>query len=491
MRILMAVSEAAPFIKTGGLADVVSALSLSLAQDGHRVRIALPLYCVLDRTNLTALDGALSVSVGGHEELCTVYKTQLPGSNKKNPVVVYCIDHECFSRSTVIYGTATEPVGDNPFRFTLFSRAVFQLCEKIKWYPDVLHAHDWQTALVPVFLKYTERHHHFAQTRSLLTIHNLAFQCRCSSDNFLYTELDPSVFSRDFEFYGAMNILKAGISSADKINTVSPTYAQETKTQAFGCGLDGLLQYRSADYSGIVNGIDTAEWNPAHDSFIPKAYSHKNWRTGKAQAKEALQDALDLPRDPYIPLIGWANRLSEQKGIGECFGAYYGAAYHIVQNLGVQMAVVADGEPWCEKELEYLSRTLDNFKAVPYKRELEHLLYAGSDLYLMPSSYEPCGLSQLYALQYGTVPLVRKTGGLTDTVENYNQNTGSGSGFVFNDLTPSALYRTVEWAVETYKNRPKHFEALRVYGMQEDFSWKKSVKEYSALYEELVNKTTV
>ena len=484
MKILMAVSEAAPFVKTGGLADVVSALSLSLSQEGHRVRVVLPLYGVIDSSALTALEGQLTLSVGGHEELCTVYKTQMPCSTKKNPVVVYFIDHKCFSGSNAIYDTSAESSCDNTFRFTVFSLAVLQVCEKINWYPDVIHAHDWQSALSTVFLKY-RRQPHLANTRSLLTIHNIAFQGRGSSDKFYYTGLEESVFQSDFEYYGAMNILKAGILCADKINTVSQTYAQETKTPPFGYGLDGVLQYRCADYSGIINGIDTAQWNPAHDGFIPKPYSHKYWKTGKSKAKAALQESLGLPIDPKVAVIGWANRLSEQKGIGECFGSYYGAAYHICQNLDVQMAIVADGETWCEKELEYLSRILPNLKALPYSKDLEHLLYAGSDLYLMPSSYEPCGLAQLYAMQYGAVPIVRNTGGLADTVENYNQDTGAGKGFVFNDLTPSAIYRTVEWALDTYKNRRKDFYAMRLVGMREDFSWKRSVKEYSALYEHL------
>ncbi|MHB9296140.1 Glycogen synthase [Pillotina sp. SPG140] len=490
MKILMAASEATPLAKTGGLADVVSALSLNLAKEGHDVRIILPRYYCINRNNLVQLEGPLGVPVGGHEEWCAIYTATLPGSDEQHPIPVYCIDHERFFGRDGLYGTRGEPdFLDNPLRFTFFSRSVFQLCRKLQWFPDILHVHDWQTATAAVFLKYGERHNGFSNTRSVLTIHNLGYQGIYSKNNFYYANLSNNIFwDAGFADGNMMNLLKAGICCADKVNTVSPNYANETKTPEYGFRLDGVLRYRSHDYCGILNGIDTDVWNPKHDPYIPVPYSREDI-SGKQAAKALLQKEFGLEIKSHVPIIGMVTRFAEQKGVAEVFGPAYGSAWAICTTMELQFAITGSGELWCEEELRSLSTRLPNLKAVicGVSENLSHLIEAGSDFFLMPSRYEPCGLNQMYSQAYGTIPIVRNTGGLSDTVENYNQNTGEGTGFMFNDLNPSAIYNTVGWANWAYYNRRADIERMRLVGMEKDFSWKKSAQAYIDLYQRLVN----
>jgi starch synthase len=481
----MASSEAVPFAKTGGLADAVSALSLALAKLGHEVKIVLPRYYNIDRGKLTLLEGEMGVPVGGFEEWSAVYKTTMPGSPEKNLVEVYFIDHEIFFGRDGIYGSHFEPdFIDNPRRFTFFSLSVFQLCQKIKWYPDILHAHDWPTALVPAFLKFGKREGRFAKTVSVLTIHNLGYQGIYHKDNFHYTGLGWNIYyEQGFEDWGMMNMLKAGVYAADKLNTVSQTYRDETMTQSSGFRLDGPLNYRNADYQGIRNGIDDEVWNPSTDKLIPKTYTVKDL-SGKAAAKKALQEAFGLHPDPDVPVIGMITRLAGQKGIGELFGPSYGSAYSICHDMNLQFVLIGTGESWCENEARRLSSHLSNFKAkIDYSEKLSHLIEAGSDFFLMPSRYEPCGLNQMYSLVYGTIPIARRTGGLADTIENYNQETGEGTGFLFDDLTPSSIYNTVGWAIWAYYNQKEHIKTMRERGMRGDFSWATSARQYVEMYQ--------
>ncbi len=487
MKILMATSEAVPFAKTGGLADAVSALSLALAKLGHDVRLVMPRYYGIDRDTLELLEGPLGVPVGYGEEWSAVYTTTLPGSGPENPVRVYLVDHEGFFGREGIYGTQAEPdFFDNPRRFIFLSRSVFQVCRKLDWYPEVLHAHDWPTALVPVFLKYGERTGPFARTSSVLTIHNLGYQGVYGKDFYPYAKLGWDLFAEaGFEDWERMNLLKAGLHCADRLTTVSPTYAEETKTHAYGFRLDEVLRRRSAEYVGILNGIDAEVWNPRLDGYIPRRYGSEDL-SGKAEAKAALQDEFGLPRDPSVPVIGMVTRLTEQKGVGELFGPSYGSAWSICSDMRIQMVLLGSGEKWCEMEIRSLASRIPNFKAmIGYNERLSHLIEAGSDFFLMPSRYEPCGLNQMYSLAYGTPPIVRRTGGLADTVENFDQDAGTGTGFMFEDLTPRSIYDTVGWAVWAYYNRREQVEAMRLRGMALDFSWELSAKKYAELYRSL------
>jgi len=495
MKILMVCSEAVPFAKAGGLADMVPALSLSLAKLGHEVKIVLPRYYSIDKGDLKHVPGALGVPVGGGEEWCGVCSAVLPGSGKKKPVEVYLIDHEIYFGRDGIYGSVHEPdFLDNPRRFTFFSRAAFQLCHKLGWYPDVFHAHDWMSALVPVYLRFAERRvagssGHFDDAASLLTVHNLGYQGIYSKGNFDYTGLGWDVFyAAGFEDWSMINFLKAGLYSADKLNTVSPTYAEETRTAEHGFRLDGVLQYRGEDYSGILNGIDSDAWNPKNGLSIPAPYSSADV-SGKALAKAELQRRMGLPVDPEVPVVGMITRLTEQKGVWELFGPGHGSAWDICSDMKLQMAILGSGEAWCQNEVLGLSSRLSNVKAhVGYSEDLSRLIEAGSDFFLMPSRYEPCGLNQMYSLAYGTLPIVRRTGGLADTVENHDGDSGGGTGFMFDDLTPRAIYDTVGWAVWTWYNHPEHIAAMRVRAMEKDFSWEKSALKYVGLYEETLAK---
>jgi len=490
MKILMVSSEAVPWAKTGGLADMVSALSISLAKLGHEVKIVIPRYYSIDRGKLKLLPGAMGTPMGcGIQEWSAVYYTDMPGTGKKNPVKVYFIDHEIFFGRDGIYGSHAESdFMDNPRRFSFFCRAVFQLCRKIEWYPDVLHAHDWPAAIAPVYLKFAERvpggDKGFKKTISILTIHNLGYQGIYGKGNYDYMGLGWDVFyNAGFEDWSMLNMLKAGLYSADKINTVSPNYAEETKTQAGGFRLDGVLRYRNADYCGILNGIDTNVWNPAKDKHIPEPYSVKDL-AGKKKAKEALQREFNLPPDQNVPVIGMVTRLTDQKGVGDLFGPTYGSAWSICRDLELQMVLLGSGEYWCESEISGLASRLSNFKAkIGYSEKISHLIEAGSDFFLMPSRYEPCGLNQMYSLIYGTLPIVRRTGGLADTVENFDEKAGTGTGFMFDYLSPSSIYDTVTWAVWTWYNRKKEIKKMQERGMTQDFSWELSAKKYVDLYE--------
>ena len=500
LKILMCASEAVPFAKTGGLADAVSSLSLALARLDHEVTIIMPRYYCVNRDNLKRLEGALGVPMAGGEEWSAVYTTELPGSSDlKKPVKVYFIDHEGFFGRDGIYGTPFEPdFLDNPRRYAFFCRACFQLCRKINWYPDILHAHDWPAALAPVFLRYGERYRtvsasgvinesgetgSFAKTKSVLTIHNLGYQGIYSKDSFFYTSLGWDVFYQaGFDDWNMMNLLKAGINSADRINTVSPNYARETLTQQGGFRLDGPLRCRADDYTGILNGIDTTVWNPSLDRCLPAPFSAEDM-SGKAKAKKALQRRYGLPETTKVPLIGMICRLTEQKGIGELFGPSYGSAFSICLDMDLQFVFLGEGEAWAEHEINNLASRLSNFQAyIGYDDELSHLIEGGSDFFLMPSHYEPCGLNQMYSLTYGTIPIVRNTGGLSDTVQNYNEKTGDGTGFMFDYLSPNSIYDTVGWAVWAWYNKKDHIEKMRLRGMTQDFSWEKSAHQYVELY---------
>ncbi|GMO44082.1 MAG: glycogen synthase GlgA [Termitinemataceae bacterium] len=491
MKILMCSSEAVPFAKTGGLADAVSSLALALAKLGHDVKIVMPRYYSIDKSKLTQLKDAMGVPMGaGIEEWCAVYHTSMPGSLEKNPVEVYFIDHEIFFGRDGIYGTHVNPdFIDNPRRFSFFSRSIFQLCHKIQWFPEILHAHDWPSAPVCAYLKFALRHGAFEKTASILTIHNLGYQGCYHKGNFEYTGLGWNVFyDGGFEDWDKMNMLKSGIYSADKLNTVSVTYCEETKMQETGFMLDMPLRYRSADYRGILNGIDDEVWNPKTDKYIPKPYSSTDF-AGKVAAKTALQKEFGLTVDPTIPIFGMISRLTSQKGVGALFGPGYGSAFSFCNDINLQFVLLGTGETWCENEVQSLAWRLPNFMArIGYSEKISHLIEAGSDFFVMPSVYEPCGLNQMYSLAYGTLPIVRRTGGLADTVRNYDQETGEGTGFMFNYLSPRAIYDTVGWAAWAYYNRRDDINKMRVRGMKQDFSWNLSAKKYEEMYKSALEK---
>lgn len=488
MKILMVSAEAVPFAKTGGLADAVSAMAGNLSLAGNDVKIVMPRYYKIDRNKLTKLDGAMGVPVGTGQEWTAVYMTNLPGFPA---VEVYFIDHElCFGRDGV-YGTKSEPdFHDNPYRFSLLAHGAFQLCNKLGWFPDIVHAHDWSAGLVPVLLKHVCRQQpQFSHTASVYTIHNMGYQGVYGKDKFPDLGIDWNLYyGAGFERNGAINFMQAGITCADMITTVSPTYAHEIQTPEGGFGLDGLLRVRTDVVRGIVNGVDIDTWNPSKDKYLPANYSVKNM-DGKAECKKALQEYFGLPVRADVPVIGLISRLVSQKGIAEVFAPTYGSLFRICSTMDLQFVLLGSGEKWCEEEINNLQSKLPNFRAkIGYSENLSHLIEAGSDFFLMPSQYEPCGLNQMYSELYGTLPIVRRTGGLADTVQNYNQETGDGTGFMFDSLTPGSVYDTIGWAVWAYYNKKEHIRKMQEKAMKMDFTWKASCKKYEEVYKEAIDR---
>ncbi len=477
----MVTSESVPFAKSGGLADMVGALSAELKAQGQDVRIVMPRYYSINRENLANL-GSLCVHMGYGEEWCQVFQTNLPGTE----VTVYFIDHEQYFGRNGIYGpTPASSFDDNPQRFAFLSVASFALCRKLGWIPDVMHCHDWVSGPVALLLKAKERWRDFSGTSSVMTIHNLGYQGNFGTEMASALPLSLQEIEDHHGLHmGDINYLKMGIENAEIVSTVSPGYAEEIKTPAFGFSLDGSLRYRQNDLFGIINGMDYGEWNPEDDPFIaPFNFSADSFEA-KAALKMELQKESGLEVNPDIPLIGMVSRLADQKGFGDLCGPGHGKLYSMLHDMRVQFIIVGTGEAWCENELRSLDYSLGNLKCyITYSNRLAHRVEGASDFFLMPSRYEPCGLNQLYSLRYGTLPIVRRTGGLADTVEQYDERNGSGTGFLFDDLNPLSIYFSVGWAVSTWYDRPHHIERMRKTAMSRRFTWETSAGRYRELYQ--------
>jgi len=485
MKILMVASEVSPYVKTGGLADMVAALSTSLSASGHDVRIVIPRYYRIDRKRLQAIPGVLVCHIGEAEYYTQVFEQNIPSSK----TIVYFIDYEQYFGREGIYGDEkTSDFPDNPARYSLLSHAALQICLKQAWMPDIIHLHDWQASLLSSLIKCSNQYPQFKTVKTVLSIHNIGYQGIYSKEYFHCTGLDWNVYyASGLEDRDCINFLKSGIVCSDKITTVSPTYAKQIKTQEYSFGLDGILKDRERDVSGILNGIDTDIWNPQTDALITSKFS-KSSIEKKIVNKKTLQEKMSLEISEDTPIIGMVTRLSEQKGIAELFAPNYGCAYSVASNMKVQFAIIGEGEAWCENELLSLSRQLPNFRVfIGYDETLSHLLQAGSDFFLMPSRYEPCGLSQMYAMRYGTIPIVRRTGGLSDTVENYNETTGEGTGFMFDNLSPSSIYDTIGWACFAYYNKKTHITKMRTRCMEANFSVAFSASKYLELYKSIID----
>ena len=487
LRVVMVTSEAVPFAKAGGLGDMVGALADALARQGHDARVVLPRYYGIDTARLRRIGVPLGVPLGGGEEWCGVWEGRTPGAD----VPVYLLEHEQLYGRDGIYGTRTEPdFRDNLRRFALLCRGAFQLAKALDWVPQVVHAHDWPGALAPVYLNTVERAGAFADTGSVLTIHNLGHQGVFDKAQYPTIGLPWEQFhGAGFEFFDHVNLLQAGLRAADVLTTVSPTYAAEIQTPVFGHRMDRLLRHRRDDLFGVLNGMDYAEWNPESDTYLAATYTDRGFKRGKARNKAALQEAFGLPIDPSLPLYGMVSRLVDQKGFGALCGPTHGRLASMCTDFGLQFAILGTGEAWCERELTSLAARHPNLGVrIGFDERLAHLVQAGADFFLMPSAYEPCGLAQMYALRYGTLPIVRRTGGLADTVVNYDQSTGDGTGFVFDLLTPAAIYDTVGWSLWAWHNRPQHLDAMRRRGMRARFSWDAAAERYAELYQGAIDR---
>ena len=478
LKILFVASECAPYAKVGGLADVVAALPKVLRQHGHDVRILIPLYSSIDRSryDISFAKSACVHMGNGEEQWVGIHRTLLEGQ-----VPVWLLDCERFFGRPGIYDQPWGEYTDNAFRYALLSKAALQVCKDTDFIPDVMHAHDWPTALVSVFLKTWDRRlSPLSETASVLTIHNIGYQGIYHASAFPYIGAAAEHFHADkFEDHGNINLLKAGIWFADAITTVSPTYALEILGPIGGHGLAPHLFHRRGDLVGILNGADYEHWNPEMDPLIPERYSLDNLG-GKAACKAALQQRLGLDARPEWPVFGIVSRFAQQKGFDLIRAALPWALNHMV----MQVAVLGQGDPGTEDFFRSLSRLYRGRVGIQigFSNELSHWIEAGSDFFLMPSIYEPCGLGQMYALKYGSLPVVRATGGLEDTVENYNEATGEGTGFKFLAPSGQALHDTIGWAVSTWFDRPHHIEMLRRTAMVQDFSWERSARSYDAVY---------
>jgi starch synthase len=478
--VLFVAPECAPLAHVGGLGDVVAALPIALRRLGYDARIVIPRYRFIPTAGLLRHPAPLGVPLGGSEAWCAVFETKLRGSD----VPVYLLDHlALFDRNYVYTAPGGVDPPDNLLRFAFLSRGALQLCKYLAWTPEVIHAHDWPAALAPVYLNELERatgDSDLSGAASVITIHNLAHQGVFSPFDFGETDLSPYLLREDGLLHeGQTNLLKGGLYHATMLTTVSPTYASEIRTREGGFGLDGVLRFRGADLVGILNGINEALWDPARDEALPARFDQGTLE-GKAVCRRALQKELRLAQRDDLPLIGIVTRLTWQKG-----SDVVAQALDRILALGTQVVMLGAGDP--DLEEFFRVRSLlggDRFRMViGYNEGLSHRIEAGSDLFLMPSRFEPCGLNQMYSQRYGTLPIVRATGGLEDTVEQCNETTGEGTGFKLWDLTPASLVDTVAWAVRVYRENPTLFRAMQRRAMGKRFGWENAARRYGEVYD--------
>jgi starch synthase len=479
LRICYVISELAPFAKTGGLGDVAAALPSAMHDAGHDVRVFVPLYGTIDTAayDFRPIEGVPPVSIAfdGRTVRFTIATATLPGS-RLTAHFVHC--PELYGRPAIYTSDA-----DEPLRFVLLCRAVIETCQRLRWAPHVFHCNDWQSALLPLYLRTLYRWDGlFEPARTLLTIHNLAYQGVFSSAILPQLGVGADMFDRDDLRAGWINFLKTGIRSADRLSTVSPTYAREIQTEEGGAGLHALLRARRSDLVGILNGVDYRLWSPETDPYLPHPYSPRALE-GKRLNKKHLVGRLQMRDENGVPLVGMVSRLVSQKGIDLLFDALPRA----LAATDLNFVILGSGERHYEDFFRRLHVSFPDrvrFYA-GFSDELAHLIEGASDLFLMPSRYEPCGLSQMYSLKYGSVPVVRRVGGLADTVVPYNPTTGAGTGFLFEPYTPDALRSALGLALDRFRHRDAWRRLMRN-GMAQDFSWETQAGKYVKLYRELV-----
>lgn len=477
MKVLLAASECVPFIKTGGLADVAGALPKALKAENVDIRIVIPCYSGIAEKYRNEMQEVcrFNVQLGWRNQMCIVKKLDY------EDIPVYFIGNDYYFDRPFVYGMG----GDEPERYAFFSKAILEMLPQVDFIPDILHCNDWQTGLVPALLriKYADKPE-YAGIRTVYTIHNLQYQ---GVFNIGYVENllelgNEAYLEGGLEFYGECSFMKGGINFADAVNTVSPTYAKEIQTPDFGERLDGLMRWQSAKVCGILNGIDMQEYDPETDPLIPINYS---WRSigRKSKLKVLLKEEVGLAEDIDAPLIGMVGRLSSQKGLD-----LLGSELNEIIATGAQLIVLGKGD---EDLMNMLNDAMNRYPGriaarFEMNNPLAHRIYAASDLFLMPSKFEPCGLSQMIALRYGTLPIVRETGGLKDTVQPYNQYTDEGNGFSFTDFNASDMLNVIRLAVGVYNSDKKTFTRLARRAMRGSYGWDQSAKRYVGMYERIL-----
>ena len=478
LRVAIVTSEVVPFAKSGGLADMVGSLAAALTRRGLDVTLVLPAYrCIVERPDVAATGMAFPVPAADGIERTEV----LEGIAGKDTPACFVRADRFFDRPG-LYGQDGRDYEDNADRFAWFARAALALLARLGPY-DLLHGHDWQTGLAVAYLRLQpDRYASLTATRTLFTVHNVGYQGLFDAAVFQRLQVDAAHYWPNFEFYGDISYLKAGLSLADRLTTVSPTYAEEIKTPEQGHGLHGVFSERAGDLVGIMNGADYAVWDPAGDSRIARRYSAAS-PEGKRDCKRDLQRRLDLaPSD--APLAGMVARLVHQKGLDILAGSL-----DALLSRDLQLVVLGTGDPYHEQALREFGQRHPGRVAVRigFDDELAHAIEAGSDLFLMPSRYEPSGLNQLYSLRYGTIPVVRATGGLKDSVMPFDEATGQGTGFLFDDYSSEALVQSVDRALDCF-GRPAAWRRLMANAMAQDFSMDRTAAEYAALYAQLVDR---
>ena len=490
MNIIFIASEAVPFAKTGGLADVVSSLAAYLHSNGHNVKIAIPYYkSIKDKTGdakgnfkVKPVLNSFCVHMGNaQEQWCGLFETKGLGN-----VPVWLIECDIFfNRDGIYHDKDYNDFLDNPSRYAFLSNAALRACIDTGFSPDIIHAHDWQTALS---LAYTKTWYWdnpiVGRAATALTVHNAQYQGTYGKEHFNYMGFGWHHWTSDkFEDNGHMNMLKAGIHFAEVVNTVSPTHAIEISSPYSEFGLAPYFSAKGDNFCGVLNGVDYTEWNPEKDPHVASKFSSSDL-SGKKLCKKDLQNRFCLREDDSIPIIGIVARMASQKG----YDLLTGVLERIIHDCEVQFAVLGSGVKGLEGYFGWLPAAYSGKigSYIGYNEELAHIVEAGSDMFLMPSRFEPCGLNQMYSLKYGTLPIVRKVGGLADSVENYNPDTGCGTGFVFYDATPEAIYGTIMWAVDTWYNNKEHFIAMQKRAMEVDFSWDVAGKHYMDLYSKAI-----
>jgi len=483
LKLFVVSAEIAPFARTGGLADVASELSRALAGLGHDVRLLMPWYRTVAESGIEApvLKGAVQLEGSGlPDEMPRVFSLRqgsLPGVR----VPVYFVDQPAYFDRPGLYGDENGDYRDNGDRFIFLARAALAACKTLAFRPDVMHLNDWHTGLLPVYLRHTFRDDpFFRNTGTLFTIHNLAYQGLFPDWQFGRTGLDWSLFTTDgLEFYGQMNTLKGALLFSDRVNTLSPRYAEEIRNAEYGCGLEGVLRGRGPELGGIISGLDTDEWNPLTDRHLAARYGIDSLDK-KAANKAALKKELNLPDDD-VPLVTMVNRLDNAKGL-----SLVEEIVDYLMHLDLQFVLLGTGDTRYQESFTRLADTYPEKAAVRlrFDPELAHRIAGGADISLMPSRFEPSGQGQLISLRYGVVPVVRSVGALADTIQDYDPRSGRGNGFVFSEYNSMALFNAIQRALEVYKDRDT-WRRLQRQGMGEDHSWQASARQYEKLYREV------
>jgi len=483
MKVLIASPELYPFVKTGGLADVTGALPKILRKLGVEVRVILPKHKSIDELNFPMRYKNYKISC----QISQAYVDAEIVESEYDGVTAYLVEKDEYYYRDYLYSTPDGDYLDNAERFIFFSKSILEAIRVTGFVPDVLHCNDWETALVPFFLKTLYKNDPFFKNiATLLTIHNLGYQGLFWHHDMHLLNVGWEYFTPDYiEFFGKINFLKAGIVFSDVLNTVSKQYSEEIQTQEFGHGLDGILRTRRTDLYGIVNGIDYEEWNPEQDRYLPAQYSADDMRN-KSLCKKELQKAFSLPVNQDIPLLATISRLADQKGFDLLSMSI---EEMLAINGGLQYIVLGTGDRKYHDLFSGLAKKFSKSFAIKiaYDNGLAHLIEAGADMFLMPSRYEPCGLNQLYSLRYGTVPIVRGVGGLEDTITDFTNNPAEGTGFKFYDYSKASLLDAVRRALHVYRKK-QDWARLTRQCMAADFSWERSAREYIDLYKKAIKK---